>query len=59
MVDGKIYLYDLSETRHVIQNEIEFSKMLSVCHIDTDISDDESTSEIQPVTGEVVMENGR
>ncbi|CAG2221083.1 unnamed protein product [Mytilus edulis] len=58
VVDGKIYVYDLSETRHVIRNEIEFSKMLSVCHIDTDISDDESTPEKQPVSDEVVMGNG-
>ncbi|CAG2204732.1 unnamed protein product [Mytilus edulis] len=58
VVDGKIHVYDLSETRHVIRNEIEFFKMLSVCHIDTDISDDESTPEKQPVSDGVVMGNG-
>lgn len=26
MVDGKIYVYDLSDTGHVIRNEIEFPR---------------------------------
>ena len=58
MVDGKIYVYDSSETRHVIRNEIELAKIMSACHIDTDISDDESTPEKQPVADVVVMGNG-
>lgn len=39
VIDGKVYVYDLDEKRHVIRNEDEFQKMLNACNIQTKVKE--------------------